>query len=90
MTMISLSGLDLSFLHGSAGGHPPPRRPASAKRTGARLTSGDGAIVIDLAKKRIELRGPASAKTKAAAVKIAATAKAKQAARAKKKRRRQH
>lgn len=98
MTMISLSGLDLSFLHDTGGGGgrggPPPKRPASAKRKGAMLSnglaSGDGAMVIDLAKKRVELRGPVSKKAKAAAKAILAAEAAKQKARAKAKRRRIH
>ena len=93
MTMISLSGLDLSFLNGGGRGGPPPKRPANAKRAtapskGARLASGDGAMIIDLAKKRVEMRGPASKKAKAAAKAVLAAEAAKQKARAKARRRR--
>lgn len=81
MTMISLSGLDLSFLNGGGRGGPPPKRPAAAKRTGAKLATGNGAVIIDLAKKRVEMRAPASKKMKAAAKAILAAEAAKQKAR---------
>lgn len=50
MTMISMSGLDLSFMHGSGGGTPrPPRRPARAARP---QRNRPPAEIIDLAAAR--------------------------------------
>ena len=80
MTMISMSGLDLSSIDWTGGGsRTPPPRPPQRK---ARVALGNGAIIIDLDKARVELRGPASKKAKAAAAAIAAIAVAKQKARA--------
>jgi putative ubiquitin-RnfH superfamily antitoxin RatB of RatAB toxin-antitoxin module len=102
MAFVSMSGLDLSFMHGSAR-QMPRVTPEARRRVRAdaklattirkgKLTSSSGGMVIDFAKAAITIHSSrkASKMALAAAKRIEAYAKAKKAARRKKTTRHPH